>query len=43
MKVGTLNLNTEHFVVEHLLDSPVNRQLIKDFAAPNNAMGRICV
>ena len=39
MKVDALNLNTEHFVIEHLLDSPVNRQLIEDFIAPNNARG----
>ena len=39
MKVGVLNLNTEHFVIEHLLDSPVNRQLIESFVVPNNARG----
>lgn len=39
MKVDALNLNTEHFVIEHLLDSPVNRQLIEDFIALNNARG----
>ena len=39
MKVDALNLNTEHFVIEHLLDSPVNRQLIENFVAPNNARG----
>ena len=39
MKVDALNLNTEHFVIEHLLDSPGNRQLIENFVAPNNARG----
>jgi len=39
MKVDVLNLNTEHFVIEHLLDSPVNRQLIERFVVPNNARG----
>ena len=39
MKVDALNLNTEHFVIEHLLDSPVNRQLIESFVVPNNARG----
>ena len=39
MKIDALNLNTEHFTVEHLQDSPANRQLIEGFAASNNAMG----
>lgn len=39
MRVDSLALNTEHFVIEHLLDSPLNRQLIADFVAPNNARG----
>ena len=39
MKIDALNLNTEHFTVEHLQDSPTNRQLIEGFSAPNNAMG----
>jgi hypothetical protein len=39
MKLDSLGLNTEHFVIEHLLDSAVNRQLIADFVAPNNAGG----
>ena len=28
MKIDALNLNTEHFIVEHLQGSPGNRQLI---------------
>ena len=39
MKIAALNLNTEHFTVEHLQDSLANRQLIEGFAASNNAMG----
>ena len=39
MKVHELNLNTEHFVIEHLLDSSVNRQLVAGFVVPNNAHG----
>ena len=39
MKVHELNLNTEHFVIEHLLDSSVNRQLVEGFVVPNNAHG----
>ena len=39
MKVHALNLNTEHFVIEHLLDSSVNRQLVEGFVVPNNAHG----
>ena len=39
MKVGALNLNTEHFVIEHLLDSPSNSELIDAFTVPNNAHG----
>ena len=39
MKIDALNLNTEHFTVEHLQDSSANRQLIEGFAASNNAMG----
>lgn len=31
MKVGALNLNTEHFVIEHLLDSSSNRELVDAF------------
>ena len=29
MKIAALNLNTEHFTVEHLQDSLANRQLIE--------------
>ena len=39
MRIDALNLNTEHFTVEHLQASPANRQLIEGFAASNNAMG----
>ena len=39
MRVHALNLNTEHFVIEHLLDSSVNRQLVEGFVVPNNAHG----
>ena len=39
MKIDALDLNTEHFTIEHLQDSPANRQLIEGFAAPNNATG----
>ena len=39
MKIDALNLNTEHFIVEHLQGSPGNRQLIDGFVAPNNARG----
>ena len=35
MKIDALNLNTEHFIVEHLQGSPGNRQLIDGFVAPN--------
>jgi hypothetical protein len=39
MKIDALNLNTEHFTVEHLQNTPANRRLIESFSAPNNAMG----
>ena len=39
MTIDALSLDTEHFVAEHLLDSPENRQLIDGFVAPNNARG----
>ena len=39
MKISALNLNTDHFTIEHLQDSPANSQLIEGFAASNNAMG----
>jgi len=39
MKIDVLNLNTEHFVVEHLHGSLENQQLVSDFVASNNARG----
>ena len=39
MKIDALNLNTEHFVVEHLHGSLGNQQLVSDFVASNNARG----
>lgn len=39
MKIDALNLNTEHFVVEHLHGSLENQQLVSDFVASNNARG----
>ena len=39
MKIDALNLNTEHFVVEHLHGSLENQQLVSDFVASNNASG----
>lgn len=39
MKIDALNLNTEHFTVEHLQNTAENRQLIEGFSAPNNAKG----
>ena len=39
MKIDDLNLNTEHFSVEHLHGSHENQQLVNDFVASNNAKG----
>ena len=37
MKIDALNLNTEHFTVEHLQNTPANRRLIER-AFPHQTM-----
>ena len=39
MKIDALNLDTEHFVIEHLNGSIENQQLVNGFIASNNARG----
>ena len=39
MKIDALNLDTEHFVIEHLNGSIENKQLVNGFIASNNARG----